>query len=80
MTEKYGIKNKKQDYCPPTSYGNLTLMVQLALLLKICYFLHIILEQKGLNAIATACKCRSKPLRSTQLLACIMAILTVYIT
>ena len=77
MTEKYRIKKQKARLLPPR-YVNLTLVMQGALLLKICYFLHIILEQKGLNAIATACKCRSKLLGSTQLLACRMAISTAY--
>lgn len=58
--QKYGIKTKKLYYCSPTWYGNLILIMQGALLLEICHFIHIILEQKGLNAIATACKCRSK--------------------
>lgn len=56
MAQKHGIKNKNQDYFLPTWYGNLTLVLQGALLFQMCCFPLIIPEQKG--SIATAWKCR----------------------
>lgn len=56
MAQKHRIKNKNQDDFLLTWYGNLTLVLQGALLLQMCCFPHIIPEQKG--SIATAWKCR----------------------
>lgn len=64
MAQKHRIKNKNQDYFLPTWYGNLTLVLQGALLLQMCCFPHIIPELKG--SIATAWRCR-KLLASTSL-------------
>jgi len=64
-----GSKIKSQD-ADPIWHENSTLILHKALLEKSWWFyFHGFLERKDVNAIATACKCRSEALGSTQLLA-----------